>query len=234
MSRHLHVTDDLAAVAGPLVAAAIADRVDTTGRCVLGLSGGSTPGPTLAWLAEHLDARLHDALTVTFVDERHLPLTGNDWADLPEASNARLAWSAWFRHRMPRVLSWARRGPLDDVRATLDAELRALGGIDVALLGAGPDGHTASLFPGRDLAGDATVVAVRDSPKPPPERLSLSAAALQRVHTSVLLARGADKADVLARAWRSDPTLPLSHATPTGPWHWVLDPAAATQLQESP
>lgn len=234
MTRTLHVTDDLAATAGPLLAQLLAERVASTGRCVLALSGGSTPGPTLRWLADHLDDEVHDALVVTFVDERHLPLHSERWEDLPEASNARLAYEHWFRHRMPEVLSWAVPGTLAEARDQLDTAVRALGRIDVTLLGAGPDGHVASLFPGRTHDPSQAVVAVRDSPKPPPQRLSLGSGWLRDAHASVLLARGANKAHVLARAWRDDPSLPLTHAGPTGPWHWVLEPEAASRIQESP
>jgi 6-phosphogluconolactonase len=227
----LHVTDDLASVAGPLLARLLADRVALAGRAVLAVPGGSTPGPTLRWLADHLPDPVHDALTVTFVDERHLPVDADDdYADLPESSNTRLAWDHWFRHRPPRVLPWAVPGSLEEARAHLDAAVSALGGIDVALLGAGPDGHVASLFPGHEHPAGGTVVAVTNSPKPPAERLSLSAHALKRAGVRVLLARGADKADTLARAWAGDPSLPLTHAAPE---HWVLDPAAASRL-ESP
>jgi 6-phosphogluconolactonase len=75
--------------------------------------------------------------------------------------------------------------------------------LDVILLGIGPDGHVASLFPGAATldAGDRAVcLGVSDSPKPPPERITLSLAVLRAARECVLIATGASKADALAAA----------------------------------
>ena len=61
---------------------------------------------------------------------------------------------------------------------------------DMALLGLGEDGHTASLFPGQgwgDTPGAPAVLAVSDAPKPPPQRVSLSASRLVRAHAVIFL-----------------------------------------------
>ena len=73
--------------------------------------------------------------------------------------------------------------------------------LDLALLGLGEDGHTASLFPGRpevlDSSG-ALCLAVHDAPKPPPERVTLSLPVLRAARRCLLLVTGAGKADALA------------------------------------
>ena len=73
---------------------------------------------------------------------------------------------------------------------------------DILLLGVGPDGHIASLFPDRPDLVDApgTVVAVRNSPKPPPERLSLTLGAINRAERVWIALAGADKASALGLA----------------------------------
>lgn len=73
---------------------------------------------------------------------------------------------------------------------------------DILLLGVGPDGHIASLFPERGDLVDAsgTVVAVRNSPKPPPERLSLTLSAINSAERVWLALAGADKASALGLA----------------------------------
>jgi 6-phosphogluconolactonase len=72
--------------------------------------------------------------------------------------------------------------------------------LDVALLGMGPDGHTASLFPGHPaLAAEGVTAPVRDSPKPPPERITLTLPYLNASHRILLVVTGASKADALAR-----------------------------------
>jgi 6-phosphogluconolactonase len=84
--------------------------------------------------------------------------------------------------------------------------------LDAVLLGMGPDGHTASLFPGHPaLRADGTVVAVRDAPKPPPERVSLTLRTLNAARRLVLLVTGEGKADALARVVAGpDPAIPAS------------------------
>jgi 6-phosphogluconolactonase len=73
--------------------------------------------------------------------------------------------------------------------------------LDLIVLGIGPDGHVASLFPGAatlDAGADAVCLGVRDSPKPPPERITLSLAMLRAARECMLLATGASKADAVA------------------------------------
>jgi 6-phosphogluconolactonase len=72
--------------------------------------------------------------------------------------------------------------------------------LDLVVLGIGPDGHVASLFPGAatlDAGEGAVCLGVRDSPKPPPERITLSLAVLRAARGCLLLATGASKADAV-------------------------------------
>jgi 6-phosphogluconolactonase len=84
--------------------------------------------------------------------------------------------------------------------------------LDVALNGMGPDGHTASLFPGHpQLNAPGVAVCVRDSPKPPPERVTLTLAKLNESRRILLLVTGAEKAPMLARVLSGpDPEVPAS------------------------
>jgi 6-phosphogluconolactonase len=75
--------------------------------------------------------------------------------------------------------------------------------LDLIALGIGPDGHVASLFPGAptlDAGEQAICLPVHDSPKPPPERITLSLAVLRAARRCLLLATGAGKADAIAAA----------------------------------
>lgn len=101
---------------------------------------------------------------------------------------------------------------------------------DVMLLGMGPDGHIASLFPGHDtLTAGGTAVAVRNSPKPPPARVSMTFGAIYSARQVWVVCAGAAKAEAVAAALRDDPV----HQVPASAVHgsrktmWLLDAAAA-------
>jgi 6-phosphogluconolactonase len=101
--------------------------------------------------------------------------------------------------------------------------------LDVALLGIGEDGHTASLFPGHPEVSEedgALCLAVHDAPKPPPDRVTLSVAALRAARHSLLLATGSAKVDALAAALAGpDPRVPASLLA-SGRLHVIADDAA--------
>ena len=87
--------------------------------------------------------------------------------------------------------------------------------LDLALQGLGPDGHTASLFPGNPAVGASGVcVAVHDAPKPPPDRITLTVPVLRAARSIVFLATGAAKADAVRGLLAGpDPQIPSSLLT---------------------
>lgn len=124
------------------------------------------------------------------------------------------------------------------VLADAAARLGDAGGLpafDVLLAGCGPDGHTLSVFPDSPAvhAADAGVVVVRDCPKPPPTRLSLTLAAAGRAREVWLVAAGEGKAEVLGRAWRgaSAVDVPLAGLAGSERTLWLLDEAAAGSIE---
>ncbi|TFV53136.1 6-phosphogluconolactonase [Blastococcus sp. TF02A-35] len=113
------------------------------------------------------------------------------------------------------------------------AEGRDLPRFDVLLLGMGPEGHTASIFPGSPAVGDERpVVAVRDCPKPPPTRVSLGFPALTSAEEVWLLVAGEEKAPAVARALAGAPRdeIPAAGVHGTRATRWLLDAAAASRL----
>jgi 6-phosphogluconolactonase len=185
---------------------------DERGVAHLALSGGSTPARTYELLAGELDD--WNSIEVWFADER---CVGPE----DEQSNYRLAAETLLRpagvdpahvHRMEGEL-----GPEEGARryaVALQEHLLPDGGppaasppslpvLDLIVLGIGPDGHVASLFPGAptlDAGSRAICLPVHDSPKPPPERITLSLAVLRAARRCLLLATGAGKADAIAAA----------------------------------
>ncbi|HKE51570.1 MAG TPA: 6-phosphogluconolactonase [Actinomycetes bacterium] len=107
---------------------------------------------------------------------------------------------------------------------------------DALLLGIGPDGHVASLFPGMPaLYEDRPVVAVRGSPKPPPIRITLTLPAIRTAKEVWLVAAGAEKAPAvrMALAGAGPVQVPAAGALGRHRTLWLLDRAAAAQLPTS-
>ncbi|SDS06502.1 6-phosphogluconolactonase [Microlunatus soli] len=142
---------------------------------------------------------------------------------------------------LPLVEANIHRMPADDGSVDLDAAAAAyadeLGDIsfDICLLGMGPDGHVASVFPDHpsfqgSLAASTDVIAVRDSPKPPPLRISLTHPAINRSAAVWFTVSGADKADAVGWATSGSKNVPAGHAQGTEETLWLLDQEAAARL----
>ncbi len=122
---------------------------------------------------------------------------------------------------------------LDEARSEFEAHLQEWNPVfEFALMGMGPDGHVASLFPGHEqLQNQGSVIAEADSPKPPSERLSLSYSVLNGAKEIWFLIAGADKAAPLATALSNEPDrLPVGRVRGTVANRWFIDSAAAEQL----
>jgi len=98
--------------------------------------------------------------------------------------------------------------------------------MDLMILGMGPDGHIASLFPGVDY-GSTDVVSISSSPKPPNERLSFSYEMINRSHKIVFVVSGIDKASAIEKIHtETDCDLPAARVSATGETIWFIDEAA--------
>lgn len=220
------------------LARAIAERL--TGRIALVQAEGRRPrivltGGTIAIAAYQLvQSDLVDWTQVDFYwgDERFVPEGHADRND-QQAKDAflhRLGVPADGIHAMPaHGCDLSTAAAADLYAAALPSEP-----FDLVLLGMGPDGHVASLFPGYPQLHETQrrAVEVLDSPKPPPVRISLTFSALNHAEAVWFLVSGDGKAEAVARA--------LGHGTledtPARGAHgrtettWLLDEAAASQL----
>ena len=200
----------------------------------MALAGGSTPKRAYA-LAAQSDADL-SAATLWLGDERMVPPDD-------ERSNVGM-----IRATLTDALPAERRPQLMPIDTSLepgaaaayDALLRQTLGhhprLDLALMGLGPDGHTASLFPGKAAVGESHRFAI-GVPEPGMEpfvpRVTLTLAIFNTAREVVFLVAGADKATAVRRAFGNPPdeTAPAALVRPgAGTLVVVLDEAAAAEL----
>jgi 6-phosphogluconolactonase len=157
-------------------------------------------------------AALFDALPLDPANEHRMPAAGAEYGDDAEA--AAEAYAADLA---------AAADPGDDVPH-----------FDALLLGIGPDGHCASLFPEHPgvYEEQASVMAVHNSPKPPPTRLSLTFRALDAANETWFVAAGTSKAHAVAMALGGAGRVQVPAAGPHGRHRtlWLLDRQAAAQL----
>ena len=201
------------------------------------LTGGTVGILTLAKWAEHPKRDLVDYSKVHFWwgDERFVDQDSSD-------RNFIQAWDALLcnleipfenLHEFPSASDGL---TLDEARSAFEQEFSKWQPVfEFALMGMGPDGHVASLFPGHEaLESQGFVIAEPNSPKPPAERLSLSYAALNSAKEIWFLIAGSDKAEALAVAHSDTPArLPVGRLWGSVANRWFIDNAAGSLLTNS-
>lgn len=219
------------------------EAVRTNGRFLIGLSGGTTPETLYRALTSPAFADRFDWSRTTFFfsDERCVP------PDDPR-SNYALAKKILFTplNIMPSQIYRMAGESSDPQAAAFEYEQQqrlatktsssAQPSLDLVLLGLGEDGHTASLFPGASILRDRQrVIAATQSPKDPPNRLTMTLAAINRASVILFLVTGAGKAGVvraiLDPRTEAERQLPAALVSPEeGRLIWFLDQAAAAEL----
>lgn len=244
MSREVEVLPDGEALARraadlfvPLVARAVAAR----GVAHVVLTGGGTGIAVLRAIATRGSEIDWSRVHVWWGDERFVPAKDDERNDL-QADDALLNGLAIPEAQVHRVpASDGEYGDDPDAAAEgYAAELARHGTadapyplFDVLMLGLGEEGHTASIFPHSPATQDRRAVcAVRDCPKPPPTRVTLTAAPLSHAREVWMMTTGAAKAPAVARAIHGAQPVDLPAAGPQGQeiTRWLLDEAAAGEL----
>ncbi len=239
LNLHIFPTPaDTGSVAARFVSELAAEAMSERGRFTVAFSGGSLPqmvctplvadqqaAPQIDWSGWH----------VFFADERFVPLTHAE-------SNYRLVREALFDHApIPsnQIIPMSETvGDTESAAAIYQQMMRAIfhtlpnqwPRFDCILLGMGPDGHTASLFPDHPLLDESTrwVAPIHDSPKPPPARITFTLPLINAARHVVFVVTGANKAEnVQAALATPTPKVPASLVRPLqGEVHWFVDEAA--------
>jgi 6-phosphogluconolactonase len=219
------------AVAARLVVAVI-DAQAIRGTADIVLTGGRIAAKVLSTVRDQPAARAIDwsRVDLWWGDERFLP-AGDPERNETQARSALLdavPLDPARVHPMP-----ASDGPDgDDVDAAArryaDELAAADPHFDVLMLGVGEDGHVASIFPGHtEGLGSGTTAGVHNSPKPPPQRITLTMGTIQGADEVWLVASGPDKAGPVGQALKGA-DLPAASATGRNRTLWLLDQAAAS------
>jgi 6-phosphogluconolactonase len=217
--------------------------IGANGRFMVALAGGSTPKAIYSLLAADQKAGEHslpwEKIHAFFGDERHVPPEHPD-------SNYRMASEALLsKVPIPAANIHRVRSELDAGRAAAEYEkelksafapnTEAFPRFDLIMLGMGPDGHTASLFPGSaGLTEQRSFVCANWVEKFKSDRITLTFPLINAAAEVLFVVGGADKADMLRNVLRGDPsgqTYPAQHVQPTaGRLIWLIDQAGAARL----
>lgn len=143
--------DEFVKHAHEMIKEKIVSALNEHGSCIVGLSGGSTPGPVYASLASDKEINWKQ-VTLFLVDDRFVPTDDKD-------SNQKLLKDTLLDHidddRKPRVIVPDTMLAIDECVTKYESDLRVImknRSADLVILGMGEDGHTASLFPGDEKA----------------------------------------------------------------------------------
>ena len=209
--------DEASKFAADFIASNINKSIQQRDICYVILSGGNTPahclnilaGKPIAWSKVHWYLADERCYPSGHAERNDLMLKKNLWSIISETNI----------HVIPSEL-----GAEEAARVYRDI-IKDIEYFDIAFLGVGEDGHTASLFPdNKALLDTRSVVPVYDSPKPPSDRVSLSFNTLKQSHCKLVLASGADKAPIISRI-KAGELLPINTL---GDINWYVDEATQT------
>ncbi|WP_062388717.1 6-phosphogluconolactonase [Demequina iriomotensis] len=214
---------------------ALVDTLSTQARADVVLTGGTVGIATLAAASRSPLAASIDwtSVHVWWGDERFVPAGDSDRNE-GQAQAALLAGLPLPEENIHRMGASSAFPTAEDAAAAYAADIADAGtpAWDVLMLGMGPDGHVASLFPGHAgyEARGGEAIAVHDSPKPPPTRVSLTLDSIVRAKRVWVVAAGAAKAEVVARSLHGDLTLPAAAVRGTSETLWLVDAEAVATV----
>jgi 6-phosphogluconolactonase len=227
--RDLSTPDALAARAAADLAEKLKELLSSKATVQIVVTGGSVGIKTLEHLGPLLSKVNLSSLQIWWGDERFVERESPDrnFVQAREALLSKISIPQENVHEMPALEAG---GLLEASANFADFVAGVTPEFDVVLLGMGPDGHVASLFPNSEpvLFGE-WIIAEPNSPKPPRRRISFSYQALSSATEVWFLVAGSDKADAVAQAF-SGAQLPAGLVRGKKVTKWYLDEAAAGRL----
>jgi 6-phosphogluconolactonase len=237
--RHFNDAEGVANAAAQAVVAKIAQLLETLPVAHLVVTGGTVGILTLAKLSEIVSSVDWTRVHIWWGDERFVESNSPD-------RNAVQARDAWLTkasvpssniHEFPASdvgldLNQAAVAFAEHVAAHAPAQ-NTMPVFDIVLLGMGPDGHVASLFPGSESFQSApVVVAEHNSPKPPPQRLSFTYDAINAAREVWFTVAGADKAPAVHAVFTDQNCeLPAARISATSKTIWFVDQSAGASAK---
>lgn len=230
-------TDALSGALNDFVAqsskAAIADH----GAFTVAVSGGSLPKLLSKDLAQNMQVDF-SKWHVFWADERCVPLDHEDsnYLLLKKELLDKVSIPAENIHTINPSFGKDAAKAAEEYQEQLKSYFKDLPSFDLVLLGMGPDGHCCSLFPGHPLLNEFEkwVAPITDSPKPPPERITLTYPVLNNAKAVAFVTAGEGKQDMLQSILEQpELQLPCQRVQPrnNAPVYWFVDNAAAGKLK---
>lgn len=208
--------DQASKAAADYIATLIDSAVMQNNECRIVLPGGNSPKACLDYLAEK---KLPWEKVYWYLGDERCYEKGH--ADRNDSMLEKTLWSKLSianRYSIPAELG------ADEAASVYRQVIDQIDRFDIAFLGLGEDGHTASLFPGNEaLDNTHTVVPVYNSPKPPSDRVSLGMHVLQKAKNRIILTGGEGKAEIILRV-KSGEDLPVNRI---GDISWFIDEKAS-------
>ncbi len=214
--------------------------IGALGRFIVALSGGSTPRSLYSLLATSYPDFPWARTYLFFGDERHVPPTDTDsnYRMVNESLLSKIAIPAQNVFRVKAELPDAAAAAADyesQIRKFFELKASQFPRFDLILLGLGPDGHTASLFPDSEGLKETTKLAMANwVEKFKTHRISFTFPVLNNAGEVIFLASGSDKSEMVHEVLEGKPTppLPAQQVQPiNGRLLWMLDEAAAAKLK---
>lgn len=207
----------------------------TDGKVVIGVSGGSLPKFLVAGMKTDLGKTLDwSKVTFLFCDERMVSVDNPDstlgvYLNLMKDTN--IKEDQFIKVNVDLDVESAAKDYENKLKAVMGENPQA----DLLLLGMGPDGHTCSLFPGHQLLDEknAIVAPIKDSPKPPPERVTLTFPVLNDAKSVAFVSTGEGKKEMIRNILKDkNEAFPATRVRPVqGELYWIVDKPAAMLLE---